>query len=39
MPIRVALTGQIHGPELPRIVGIFGLDKCRQFIQAVLENK
>jgi nondiscriminating glutamyl-tRNA synthetase len=38
MPIRVALTGQVHGPELPRIAGVFGLAKCRRFVRTVLEN-
>ncbi len=36
MPVRVALTGQVHGPEMPRIVEIFGLEKCRKRIQQVL---
>ena len=34
MPIRVMLTGQEHGPELPKIVEIFGLEKCRRLVQA-----
>jgi nondiscriminating glutamyl-tRNA synthetase len=34
MPIRIMLTGQEHGPELPKIVEIFGLEKCRRFVQA-----
>jgi nondiscriminating glutamyl-tRNA synthetase len=33
MPIRVALTGQIHGPELPMVAEIFGKEKCRTLIQ------
>lgn len=28
MPIRVALTGQLHGPELPLVAEIFGREKC-----------
>jgi len=28
MPIRVAFTGQSHGPELTRIVEVFGREKC-----------
>jgi len=32
MPIRVALTGQIHGPELAKVVEILGLEKCRRFV-------
>ena len=33
MPIRVMLTGQVHGPELQKIVEIFGLEKCRKFVK------
>ncbi len=28
MPIRVALTGQMHGPELPNIVVLLGKETC-----------
>jgi glutamyl/glutaminyl-tRNA synthetase len=28
MPIRAALTGQVHGPELPKVMSILGLDRC-----------
>ena len=28
MPIRAALTGQMHGPELPKVMSILGLDRC-----------
>lgn len=28
MPVRVALTGQLHGPELPMVAEIFGREKC-----------
>lgn len=38
MPIRIALTGQMHGPELPRIVEIFGKDKVRERLAAVLKH-
>jgi len=34
MPIRIALTGRKHGPELPRIVEIFGKDKVRERLAA-----
>ncbi|MDZ7291196.1 MAG: glutamate--tRNA ligase [candidate division KSB1 bacterium] len=37
MPIRIALTGQMHGPELPMIVEIFGKEKCRRFVQKIVE--
>ena len=33
MPIRAALTGQVHGPDLSRVVGLLGLEKCRRFIE------
>jgi len=33
MPIRVALTGHIHGPELPMVAQIFGKEKCRRLVQ------
>lgn len=38
MPVRIALTGQEHGPEIPRIVEVFGLDKCRQRIGESIDN-
>ncbi|MBM3705452.1 MAG: glutamate--tRNA ligase [Actinobacteria bacterium] len=28
LPIRSALTGQIHGPELPRVMAILGIENC-----------
>ncbi|MBU0699767.1 glutamate--tRNA ligase [bacterium] len=28
MPIRVALTGCVHGPDLPEIVSLLGRDEC-----------
>ena len=28
MPIRVALTGQMHGPDLNNIVTLLGKEKC-----------
>jgi len=33
MPVRVALTGQIHGPELPKIAEILGYEKCQLFVK------
>lgn len=36
MPIRAALTGQLHGPELPMVAQIFGREKCRRLLQEVL---
>jgi nondiscriminating glutamyl-tRNA synthetase len=28
MPIRAALTGRLHGPELPKVMSILGLNRC-----------
>jgi len=28
IPIRIALTGKIHGPELPEVIEILGKEKC-----------
>lgn len=40
MPVRVALTGQVHGPELPRVVVLLGKEKCRKFLeQALAKNR
>jgi nondiscriminating glutamyl-tRNA synthetase len=33
MPIRAALTGQMHGPDLSGIAHFFGLEKCRRFME------
>lgn len=37
MPIRIALTGHTHGPDLATIVEIFGKEKCRRFVQKLVE--
>jgi len=36
MPLRIALSGQAHGPELPYFLLIWGRDKCRRRIDHVL---
>ncbi|MEE4310962.1 MAG: glutamate--tRNA ligase [candidate division KSB1 bacterium] len=36
MPIRIALTGHVHGPELPSIVEIFGREKCVTLVEGIL---
>jgi len=36
MPVRIALTGRMHGPELPRVVEILGKEKCESFIKETL---
>jgi len=38
IPIRVALTGKSHGPELPHIAEILGKEKCEKFIRNALSN-
>lgn len=37
MPIRVALTGEVHGPDLPRVAEILGYEKCQRFVKKALE--
>jgi nondiscriminating glutamyl-tRNA synthetase len=36
MPIRVALTGVTHGPELPMVIEIFGKKKIQNYVQQAL---
>jgi len=36
-PIRVALTGQIHGPELPKTAEILGKEKCEGFVRELVD--
>jgi len=36
MPIRTVLTGREHGPELPVVVELLGLEKCKNFINKAL---
>jgi glutamyl/glutaminyl-tRNA synthetase len=33
MPVRIALTGKMHGPELPGIVELLGKEKCEKFVE------
>jgi glutamyl-tRNA synthetase len=37
MPIRIALTGKNHGPELLQLVGLIGKEKVRQRFEAALD--
>jgi nondiscriminating glutamyl-tRNA synthetase len=37
MPIRIAFTGQLHGPELPAIAEIYGKEKCRRLIKKFVD--
>ncbi|WP_409252513.1 glutamate--tRNA ligase [Bacillus sp. SCS-153A] len=36
MPIRAAVTGQTHGPELPNAIELLGKDKVKHRIQSLL---
>ncbi|GAB4375813.1 MAG: glutamate--tRNA ligase [Calditrichia bacterium] len=38
MPIRVALTGVTHGPDLPIVIEVLGLAKIRNFVQQALKQ-
>lgn len=38
MPIRIGISGKMHGPELPQIVLIFGKDKIIETINTNLAN-
>jgi len=38
MPVRVALTGQIHGPDLPLVAEILGFEKCRRFVEEAVKG-
>jgi nondiscriminating glutamyl-tRNA synthetase len=35
-PIRIALTGETSGPELPNVIDIFGKEKVLNFIRQTL---
>lgn len=37
VPIRVALTGRTHGPELPKVAEILGKEKCERFIRNLVD--
>ncbi|MFQ5639237.1 MAG: glutamate--tRNA ligase [bacterium] len=36
MPIRVALTGKLHGPDLPMVAEILGREKCERFVRSLI---
>lgn len=38
MPIRIALTGVMHGPELTTVIEIFGKEKCINQIHHILSR-
>jgi nondiscriminating glutamyl-tRNA synthetase len=37
MPIRVALTGQLQGPDLPKVAAILGREKCERYIRKLVD--
>ncbi|WP_335872139.1 glutamate--tRNA ligase [Bacillus sp. 2205SS5-2] len=36
MPLRVAITGQTHGPDLPYVIQLLGKDKVNNRLQSIL---
>ncbi|MGM0367296.1 MAG: glutamate--tRNA ligase [Actinomycetota bacterium] len=36
MPVRVSLTGMTHGPELPKVISILGIDSCIKRVKQTL---
>ncbi|OQX95938.1 glutamate--tRNA ligase [candidate division KSB1 bacterium 4572_119] len=36
MPLRIILTGQLHGPDLPMTAEILGKEKCKELIQQAI---
>ncbi len=38
IPIRIALTGKLHGPELPHIAEILGKEKCTKFVKSAISS-
>ena len=39
MPIRIAVSGEMHGPELPDTIYLLGREKSIQHIESMLEKK
>lgn len=39
MPLRCALTGKMHGPDLPNLIFIWGRAECRRRIERVLNER
>jgi nondiscriminating glutamyl-tRNA synthetase len=37
MPIRAALTGKTHGPELPKIISILGIEGCKKRLEQTVK--
>lgn len=39
MPLRCALTGRMHGPDLPNMIFIWGRAECRRRIEKAMEGR
>ena len=39
MPIRIAVSGQMHGPELPQVIEVLGKEKVLDHIKQVKDQK
>ncbi|MFC1553240.1 glutamate--tRNA ligase [candidate division KSB1 bacterium] len=37
IPVRVALTGLMQGPELPKVLEILGIERCADLLRAVIK--
>jgi len=37
VPMRVSITGKIHGPELQKVISMLGLKNCIQRVKQTLE--
>ncbi len=37
MPVRVALTGKVHGPELAKVLEILGLEQSIRLLSSVIK--
>jgi glutamyl-tRNA synthetase len=38
MPLRAALTGATHGPELARIWTLLGIERIRSYLESALST-
>ena len=38
MPVRIAITGQAHGPEMPLVVDVFGKEICINRIEKLIKS-
>ena len=38
MPVRIAVTGRMHGPDLPMIMAVLGAGRCAELLEAALQG-